>query len=98
MAINAQSLTKECYNSFFGMSQSQMNEIDEMYALIESGEFDSIDEMFACLNNIKSRFVFGKAYSSHSAVEEDLWYVDPSNPQLLLIKRCGYSMVLMKVE
>lgn len=81
MPINAQALSQECYNSFFGMTQSQLNAIDEMYGLIESGEFESVDEMFSCLNSIKSRFVLGKGFYTHSAIQEDIWYVDPSNPQ-----------------
>lgn len=77
MAISCQALSQECYDAFFGMSDENIAEIYEMYGL--EGEFE-LSTFKALLPKIKSRFILGKAFYNHSAVQEDVWYVDPSNP------------------
>lgn len=77
MAASCQALSQECYDAFFGMTDAQVEEIYELYGLDSEIELSAFK---ALLPRIKSRFIKGKAFYNHSAIVEDVWYVDPENP------------------
>ena len=77
MPISCQALSQECYDAFFGMSDENITEIYEMWGL--EGEIE-LSAFKALLPKIKSRFVLGSAFYTHSAIQEEVWYVDPTNP------------------